>query len=148
MSKLTATCARSEQCTHDIRKKMTRWDVAEDLQQRVIDYLTQEQYIDDERYARFFINDKTKYNHWGQRKVEQALYMKGISRDIYEPLLQEMSDDTYEDILLPLLQRKAKTIKANSNYEAKQKLLRFAMQRGFTYEQAAKCIKEVPINAT
>ena len=59
-----------------------------------------------------------------------------------------MSDDTYEDILLPLLQRKAKTIKAKSDYEARQKLLRFAMQRGFTYEQAAKCIKEVPINAT
>ena len=143
MSKLTATCARSEQCTHDIRKKMTRWDVADELQQRVIDYLTHERYIDDERYARFFINDKTKYNHWGTRKVEQALYLKGISREIYEPLLQEMSDETYEEILLPLLQRKAKTIKANSDYEARQKLLRFAMQRGFTYDQASRCLGKI-----
>ena len=122
---------------------MTRWDVAEELQQRVIDYLTHERYIDDERYARFFINDKTKYNHWGTRKVEQALYLKGISREIYEPLLQEMSDETYEEILLPLLQRKAKTIKANSDYEARQKLLRFAMQRGFTYDQASRCLGKI-----
>lgn len=143
MSKLTAACARSEQCTHDIRKKMTRWDVDEELQQRVIDYLTQERYIDDARYARFFINDKTKYNHWGQRKVEQALYMKGISREIYEPLIKEMCDESYEDILLPLLRRKSQTIKANSDYEAKQKLLRFAMQRGFTYEQASQCLKKI-----
>ena len=143
MSKLTATCARSEQCTHDIRKKMTRWDVTEELQQRVIDYLTKERYVDDERYARFFINDKTKYNHWGTRKVEQALYLKGISREIYEPLLQEMSDAAYEEILLPLLQRKAKSIKANSDYEARQKLLRFAMQRGFTYDQASRCMEKI-----
>ena len=122
---------------------MTRWDVADELQQRVIDYLTHERYIDDERYARFFINDKTKYNHWGTRKVEQALYLKGISREIYEPLLQEMSDETYEEILLPLLQRKAKTIKANSDYEARQKLLRFAMQRGFTYDQASRCLGKI-----
>lgn len=122
---------------------MTRWGVDEELQQRVVDYLTKERYVDDERYARFFINDKTKFNHWGQRKVEQALYLKGISREVYEPLLREISEESYEEILLPLLQRKAKTLKAANDYERRQKLLRFAMQRGFTYEQAKRQVDKL-----
>lgn len=138
--KLTALCARSEHCVSDIRCKMERWEIDSDMQQRVIDYLKAENYIDHERYARCFINDKIRYNHWGRYKVEQALYHKGIEKEVYAPLLNEVEDDSYEEILIPLLQNKNKTIKANSDYERRQKLIRFAMQRGFTYEQATKAV--------
>ena len=136
ISKLTAVCARAEHCKDDMLRRMQRWQVDEATQREVISYLVKEKYIDEERYARFFINDKIKYNRWGRRKVEQALYFKHIPREVYEPLLDDVANEDFESVLLPLLQNKEKNLKYANDYEKRMKLLRFAMQRGFSYEQA------------
>lgn len=143
ISKLTAACARAEHCKDDMIRRMQRWQVDESLQQEVISYLVREKYIDEERYARFFINDKVKYNRWGRRKVEQALYFKHIPREVYEPLLDEVASEDFEEVLLPLLKNKEKNLKYANDYERRMKLLRFALQRGFSYEQADKCISRL-----
>lgn len=140
ISKLTAVCARAEHCKDDMLRRMQRWQVDEATQREVISYLVKEKYIDEERYSRFFINDKIKYNRWGRRKVEQALYFKHIPREVYEPLLDDVANEDFESVLLPLLQNKEKSLKYANDYEKRMKLLRFAMQRGFSYEQADKCI--------
>lgn len=143
ISKLTTACARAEHCKDDMIRRMQRWQVDESLQQEVISYLVREKYIDEERYTRFFINDKVKYNRWGRRKVEQALYFKHIPREVYEPLLDEVASEDFEEVLLPLLKNKEKNLKYANDYERRMKLLRFAMQRGFSYEQADKCISRL-----
>lgn len=143
ISKLTAACARAEHCKDDMIRRMQRWQIDESLQQEVISYLVREKYIDEERYTRFFINDKVKYNRWGRRKVEQALYFKHIPREVYEPLLDEVASEDFEEVLLPLLKNKEKNLKYANDYERRMKLLRFAMQRGFSYEQADKCISRL-----
>lgn len=143
LAKLTASCARVEHCLDDMRKKMERWQVEVDVQEEALRYLVKEKFIDESRYARYFINDKIKYNRWGRRKVEQALYFKHIPREVYQPILDEMADDDYEEILLPLLQTKVKSVKYNSDYEKRMKLIRFAMQRGFSYSQAETCVSKL-----
>lgn len=143
IGKLTTVCARAEHCKDDMFRRMQRWEVDEAMQQEVINYLVKEKYIDEERYARFFINDKVKYNRWGRRKVEQALYFKHIPREVYEPLLDEVASEDFEQVLLPLLRNKVKTIKYSNDYELRMKLLRYAMQRGFSYDQAEKCIQKL-----
>ena len=122
---------------------MVRWEIDERTQARVIAFLLDERYIDEERYCRAFINDKIRYNRWGKKKVAQALYMKGISSSVYQSMLDEMAEEGYEEILLPLLQSKLRTLqgKGLSDYELRGRLLRFALQRGFTYEQASACLE-------
>lgn len=122
---------------------MERWQIDTPTQQRVIDYLLTERYIDETRYARFFINDKVKYNRWGKRKIEQALFMKHIPKEVYAPLLDDIEDDAYMETLLPLLQSKRRSVKGNSEYEIRMKLIRYAMQRGFTYELAEKAVSQL-----
>ena len=145
LAKLTACCARGEHCLHEMRQKMERWQIDMSTQQRVIDYLLAERYIDEARYARFFINDKVKYNRWGKRKIEQALFMKHIPKEVYAPLLDDIEDDAYMETLLPLLQSKQRSVKGNSEYEIRMKLIRYAMQRGFTYDLAEKAVSQLDI---
>jgi regulatory protein len=143
LTKLTAVCSRAEYCKEDIRRKMERWEVADDIQEKVLAYLVKERYIDEERYARCFIKAKKEYNHWGEKKIEQALYMKRIPKDIYEPILKEICNNDFRDILKSLLQNKKRSVKASSDYELRGKLIRFAMQRGFTYDQICEVIDEI-----
>ena len=113
---LAALCANAEHCQYEMLEKMKRWELSDEAQARVMARLIEERYVDDRRYARAFVKDKIRYNKWGHRKVQQGLWMK------------------------PLLKQKRKSIKANSDYELNQKLVRFAYGRGFTFDIIRQCL--------
>ena len=115
---LAALCAQAEHCQQEMRDKMRRWELDETVQNRIIDRLIKERYVDDERYARAFVKDKIRYNKWGRRKVQQGLWQKRIDADIQQRVL----------------------IKAENDYELTQKLVRFALGRGFTYDIIRQCL--------
>ena len=137
---LAALCAQAEHCQQEMRDKMRRWELDETVQNRIIDHLIKERYVDDERYARAFVKDKIRYNKWGRRKVQQALWMKRIDADIQQRVLDEIDEKEYLDVLRPLLKQKRKSIKAESDYELNQKLLRFALSRGFGFDIIRQCL--------
>ena len=138
---LAAVCAQAEHCEQEMRDKMRRWEIDAATQDSIIARLVRERYIDNERYARAFVKDKIRYNKWGRRKVQQALWMKRISDDIQQRVLDEIDEKEYLDVLIPLLKQKRKTIKANNDYELNQKLVRFALSRGFDFGIIRQCLK-------
>lgn len=138
--RLTSLCSTAEHCSHEMIEKMQRWQLANDAQARIIEYLVKEKYIDDERYARFFAKDKIRYNKWGRRKVEQAMWLKHIDGDIQRDVLDDIDDEEYLAVLRPLLKTKRKSVKASSDYEMNMKLIRFAMGRGFTMDIIRQCL--------
>ena len=137
---LAALCAQAEHCQQEMRDKMRRWELDETVQNRIIDRLIKERYVDDERYARAFVKDKIRYNKWGRRKVQQALWMKRIDADIQQRVLDEIDEKEYLDVLRPLLKQKRKSIRAMSDYELRQKLVRFALGRGFGFDIIRQCL--------
>ena len=138
---LATLCAQAEHCEQEMRDKMKRWEIDETAQNRIIDRLVKERYIDNERYARAFVKDKIRYNKWGRRKVQQALWMKRIDTDIQQRVLDEIDDKEYLDVLRPLLKQKRKSTKAANDYELNQKLVRFALGRGFTFDIIRQCLE-------
>lgn len=137
---LAALCAQAEHCQQEMRDKMRRWELDESVQNRIIDRLIKERYVDDERYARAFVKDKIRYNKWGRRKVQQALWQKRIDADIQQRVLDEIDEKEFLDVLRPLLKQKRKSIRAASDYELNQKLARFALSRGFTFDLIRQCM--------
>lgn len=137
---LAALCAQSEHCQWEMTEKMLRWEISDEAQTRIMDRLIKERYVDDERFARAFVKDKVRYNKWGRRKVEQALWVKHIDETIRLKVLDEVDDEEYLRILRPLLQQKRKSTKAISEYELKGKLVKFAISRGFTMDIIRQCI--------
>ena len=137
---LAALCAQAEHCQQEMRDKMRRWELDETVQNRIVTRLVKERYVDDERYARAFVKDKIRYNKWGRRKVQQALWQKHIDADVQQQVLDEIDEKEYLDILRPLLKQKRKSIKAESDYELNQKLIRFALGRGFGFDIIRQCL--------
>ena len=138
---LAALCAQAEHCQWEMTEKMRRWELSDEAQARIMERLVKERYVDDERYARAFVKDKVRYNKWGRRKIEQALWQKHIDDDIRQRILDEIDDEEYLRILRPLLQQKRKSTKAQSDYELNQKLIRFALSRGYTYDIIRQCLE-------
>ena len=137
---LAALCAQAEHCQYEMLEKMRRWELDDEAQARVMQRLVSERYVDDERYARAFVKDKVRYNKWGRRKVEQALWQKHIDEDIRQQVLDEIDDEEYISVLRPLLKQKRRSTKAANDYLLNQKLMRFALGRGFTFDIIRQCI--------
>ena len=137
---LASLCANAEHCQYEMLEKMKRWELSDEAQARVMARLIEERYVDDRRYARAFVKDKIRYNKWGHRKVQQGLWMKRIDKEIQDEVLNEIDEKEYLDVLKPLLKQKRKSIKANSDYELNQKLVRFAYGRGFTFDIIRQCL--------
>ena len=126
LNRLAALCSQAEYCQGDMMKKMEQWGLVDN------------RYVDDSRYCRCFVEDKIRYNGWGRRKIEQALYAKQVSASIYRPILDEVPAETYVDILRPMLTQKWRTITGRNDYERSQKLIRFALGRD--YDIIRRCI--------
>lgn len=141
LMRLTALCSKAEHCSWEMTEKMRRWGIDEQVQARIMQHLTEEKYVDDERYCRAFVKDKIRYNKWGRRKVEQALFLKRIPNEVSRPILDAMDDEEYLRVLRPLLASKRRSLRAADDYEARAKLVRFALGRGFSYDLIRRCMK-------
>lgn len=140
LAKLAALCAKAEYCTGDMEDKMRRWGLSSDDIKENITYLVDNKYIDNARYCKAFVNDKIAYNHWGRRKIEQALWMKRMPESVSAPILDTVPEEDYIRVLKPLLASKAASVKAESDYERQMKLMKFALGRGFSIDEIKQCL--------
>lgn len=140
--KLSSLCSSAEHSSGEMLDKMRRWAMPADAMERVLNRLVDERFVDDERYARFFVRDKIRFDRWGRRKIEQGLYKKGVSRDIIGRVLDAVPADDYVAVLRELIAAKRRSVKADSDYELNCKLIRFALGRGFGMDVIRRCIDE------
>jgi regulatory protein len=143
LKKAAAYCSRQEVCTEDMLRKLQVWGADAEQSEKLLIWLVKEKYIDNERFCRSFVNDKFRFNKWGKQKIAMALQMKRLPDETVEQVLSELDVSLYEEILAGLLQKKAREVKASSDYERKGKLLNFAMQRGFEYAVTDRLIKKL-----
>ena len=140
LQKLSALCARAEHSSGEMLEKMRRWQLSEDARERVLDRLIDEKFVDDERFARLFVREKIRFDRWGRRKIEQALYQKGVASDISHRVLDEVDDEAYVAELKKLIAAKRRSVQAESDYEMRAKLTKYALGRGFDYNVIRQCI--------
>ena len=140
LQKLSALCARAEHSSGEMLEKMRRGQLAEDARERVLDLLIHEKFVDDERFARLFVREKIRFDRWGRRKIEQALYQKGVASDISHRVLDEVDDEAYVAELKKLIAAKRRSVQAESEYEMRAKLTKYALGRGFDYNVIRQCI--------
>lgn len=131
LHKAAAYCSASEKCESDLRDKLKSWDVSPKDQQQIIDRLRHEKFLDDGRFAVFFVRDKFRFNKWGKIKIAYALKQKQIPSSFIEAGLNELDEEEYEAMLKDLLSAKEKSLTYKDRYDKQSKLYRFALSRGF-----------------
>jgi regulatory protein len=133
-SKAAAYCSLAEHCQHEVREKMKAWEVPEEMVDNIIDHLKEEQFIDEERYCRAFVDDKLKHNKWGCIKIRYELLRKRIPSDLIIEVFSNLDEEEYLAMAKSLMEKKRKEIKAKDDYERRNKLYRFMAGRGFELE--------------
>jgi regulatory protein len=93
--------------------------------------------------ARYFANDKLKFNKWGRVKIKYMLQQKKVSREAISEALEQIDENIYNKILKEELVKKRKSIKDTDEYQIKAKLFQFASGRGFEGDAIYKMIDKL-----
>ncbi len=131
LSKAMYLCSKAEKCKADIRKKLYDWKVNPIEHDKIISELEKQQFIDEERFANFYVRDKFKFNNWGKIKIKVMLFQKQIPEKFINDAIVQISDKEYIKTLKIILKNKERLIKETDVYKKKNKLLKFAIGRGF-----------------
>lgn len=146
LHRIASYCSKAERAESDVLKKLKDWELEADEVSRIMSRLKKENYLNEERFCRSFIKDKMRFNRWGRNKIVFELKKKQVSESIIQNSLSdflEESDDSFETYLIQILTTKEKSVKAKDIYDKRNKLLRFALGRGFTMEQSIKCVNKL-----
>lgn len=142
LSALQNQCARREYCSADILKKASdRLDGDRDAALEVLEALKEEGYVDDSRYAAAFAREKSAISAWGPAKIRYALSGKRIDRNIIEQALSQIDADSADVRMERLLENKFKSLKGDP--QAKLKLLKFALGRGYDYDTLRSAVDRI-----
>lgn len=131
LGQLRQLCSRSEKCESDVIRKMEEWETDRETQKKIIEELKRENFLNDRRYVRSFVNDKIRFDKWGKVKIRYFLKRKQIEEQVIDEALIAFPVEEYKRICFIEIEKKYKTLRTKHKIAAKQKLISFAMQRGF-----------------
>lgn len=150
MDRLRRQCSLREYCSSDILSKATSaWlracpddtEGAAAFARKAVESLQDDGYVDDLRYATAFARDKSSLAGWGTVKIRYALSVKKIEPDVIASALREIDSGKASDRLRRLLEGKARQL--GDAPGRRMKLLRFALSRGYSYDDVAEILSEL-----
>jgi regulatory protein len=108
-------------------------DVSESQVKAIVDRLESAGLVDDEEFARFWIDNREQFRPRGMRALRYELHAKGISDEIIDRALAtvDISDSAYR-----AAGKKARQLRTLDWPDFRRKLLDYLARRGFDYEVA------------
>jgi len=143
IDRIKAWCDLQERAHSDARKKLTSWGVYGDEAENILAELISSNYLNEERFARAFARGKSRIKAWGWKKIEVALKAKGVADFSLRAAREEIDPDEYFDGLVGLAEKKDRLLKESDPFLRKQKLLRFLLSKGYSYDETKKALEEV-----
>ena len=138
--KIQNYCALSERCEREVQVKLKQWGVNDLDIATCMELLIADDFVDNMRYARFFVSDKFRLQRWGKMKIIHHLRAKGIAgQQIDSALKLEIVEEEYLNTLYQLARKKLVLLgHVHPLLLRKQKLLQFLLQKGFEPDLANK----------
>ncbi len=137
-----AYCAGAEHCNSEVKAMLERHGLADSHIVRILENLSNDNFVNESRYAMAFANDKVRFQHWGRRKIAQSLKMKRIDSSVIGQALEGIDMQTYMEVLEQVVKNCYRQAKAPTQYARNMKALRSVVSRGFEPELAYRFIPD------
>ena len=139
--KCTNICSKAEYSIWDIKEKLYKWGIESVQQDEIIEYLCQNNYINEERYAECFVSEKFRISRWGRIKIGYALRQKRVAEEYISSAFDVIDEERYFEMLKGLIQSKSKG--DISDFKKRASIYNFAISRGFEPELINRALKEI-----
>ena len=143
LGKVQKYCAYQERCHSEVRKKLNEYELKSSEIDEIITQLILSGFLNEERYAKAFAGGKFRMKKWGRLKIVHALEANGVSKNCIKSGLAEIDPDDYQKTLREILEKKIGEVDEPNLYSRRDKLSKFAIQKGYEPELVWKLIREL-----
>lgn len=135
-------CAKREYCRSEMLKKAeSAFEGDRAAAEQAVEALVAERFVDDARYAAAFARERSALTGWGPEKIRYALTMKRISKEDIKAALEEIDPEAAGRKLEKLVQAKCRTLQGDPYI--KFKLIKYALSRGYRYDEVEPVVERV-----
>lgn len=124
-------CAFRERSPNELFEKVQSWGISEEEASRVVAELSKEGFVDEQRFANAFCNDKFDFNSWGKIKIKAHIYAHKISEDAVQTALNRIDPEKYFSRLTELARTKWNRLDGEEGFKRKQKTAAYLSGKGF-----------------
>ena len=139
--KARSYCAYQERCVWEVKNKLFEWKVRPEVAQKIINTLEEENYLNEERFARVFAGGKFRIKKWGRNKIISELRARRIPELIVQIGLEEIDEYEYEKAVRSLIEKKSKKFDNPKELVNRNKIYKFVLSRGFERDLILKYLQ-------
>ena len=143
LQKLKQYCGYQERCHSEVQQKLWDLGVSRSLHDEIISNLIEEDYLNEERFARMFAGGKFRMKNWGKKKIEYALKDKKVSSYSIKKGLKEIDEEAYQQLLKKLTEKKYESLKSEQHLVRKKKTMDYLLQKGFEPDLINKAVNNL-----
>lgn len=129
--KAAAYCAYQERCYQEVEAKLAEWGIFGNDAGELLIKLSEQNYLNEERFAKAFAGGKFRVKHWGKKKIKRELKQRNISDYCIKQGLLEIPDADYEHTLNQLAQSKLESLNEKNMFARKQKVAQYLLAKGY-----------------
>jgi len=112
----------------------------------VIQRLQRSGLVNDQEFARFWVENRQKFRPRGERVLRMEMNQKGLARDVVDQALESLPDE--ENTAYTLALTKIRTFQQYDDRNFANKLIGFLQRRGFRYEVASAVARRIVTERT
>jgi len=128
-------CIYRERCHSEVKEKLYSYRLYKNEVEQIIARLIEENFLNEERFAKHYAGGKFRINQWGRVKIKHALRQKQVSDYSIKKAMKEISEADYKKTLQKIASQKLKTLARETNiFSKKKKLQDYLLQKGFEGE--------------
>jgi len=140
--KAESYCAYQERSQQEVRDKIYLWGLHYSDVENIISYLIEENFLNEERFAKAYVLGKFRIKGWGRIKITQGLKLKQVSPPLITIALKEINPSDYFEKLSNILIKKSKLLKESDTYKRRNKLYQYALGRGYENNLILEILKD------
>lgn len=129
--KVRAYCVYRERSHREVSDKLREYGLYSEASDQLLSELIEENYLNEERFARAFVRGKFNQKKWGRQKIRQALYLHQLSDYVLKKAFSEIDEDEYLITLKLLLAKKGRNLREQNVYIRQRKLADYLIRKGY-----------------
>jgi regulatory protein len=141
--KIYAYCAYQERTHLEVKNKLFQFGLHSNETDELLSQLIVEGFLNEERFAKAFAGGKFRVKKWGRLKIMHELETRGLTNNCIRSGMSEIDETDYLNTLTSLLTKKAKLLDDKDNLTKRQKLAKYAIQKGFESELVWKYVRSL-----
>lgn len=143
LQKLKQYCAYQERSHAEVQQKMWDLGVYRSEHDEIISTLIEEDYLNEERFAKQYVGGKFRMKDWGRKKIYYGLKEKKVSEYNIKKAMKEIKEDDYHKTLEQLTEKKFTSLKGEQYLVRKKKTMDYLLQKGFESELVTAAVNKL-----